>query len=233
MNATLRSMALALCLLSAACGGKKSSVGPQTLIVTPSAATVRLGKTVQFTNQGNSHTPSWSILAGPNSGVVSQTGLYRAPYFMPPTSTITVQATSGSLTSSAQVTVLDVPPDTADCAGDTPDFGEYVYVDELPEAIARVPPIYPEPAREAGIQGTVVIQALVCTSGMVFATRVVSSIPMLDEAAASAIRQWLFVPARAYHVPVAVWVAIPVRFTLHASPRVVAGPVHVLSLGGS
>jgi len=45
--------------------------------------------------------------------------------------------------------------------------------------------------------------------------RVVNSIPLLDEAAKTAVRQWVFKPALTGNEAVAVWVAVPVRFTLH------------------
>jgi len=90
-----------------------------------------------------------------------------------------------------------------------------VYVDELPEALVRVPPEYPDLAREAGVSGTVMVQALVGRDGTVRDTRVVKSIPMLDAVAVRAVRQWTFKPARAEGKPVAVWVGIPVKFSLH------------------
>jgi protein TonB len=96
-----------------------------------------------------------------------------------------------------------------------PKFGEYVYVEELPEAITKVPPIYPDMAREANVDGTVLVQALVGKDGKVKDTKVVKSIPMLDEAAVKAVVQWVFKPALSNNKPVAVWVAVPVRFTLH------------------
>jgi TonB family protein len=40
-------------------------------------------------------------------------------------------------------------------------------------------------------------------------------IQMLDAAAVAAVRQWVFKPALSNNKPVAVWVAVPVRFTLH------------------
>jgi len=49
--------------------------------------------------------------------------------------------------------------------------------------------------------------------------RVVRSIPMLDEAAVTAVRQWVFKPALSQNRPVAVWVAVPVRFALQTSTR--------------
>jgi len=96
-----------------------------------------------------------------------------------------------------------------------PAFGEYVYVEELPEAITKVSPQYPDIAREAGVDGTVLVQALVGKDGRVKDTRVVKSIPMLDAAASTAVKQWVFKPALSNNKPVAVWVAVPVRFTLH------------------
>jgi TonB family protein len=112
------------------------------------------------------------------------------------------------------------PPGGFDAApprgpGDLPRFGEYVYVEELPEVESRVAPGYPEIARRAGVEGTVLIQALVGRDGLVKDARVTKSIPMLDSAAIEAVRRWRFSPARARGEPVAVWVAVPVRFRLH------------------
>ena len=105
-------------------------------------------------------------------------------------------------------------PPAADTGG-LPKFGDYVYVEELPEAITRVPPAYPEAARKAGIQGVVMVQVLVGRDGSVVDTRIVKSIPPLDDAAAAAVRQWRFKPALTKGQPIPVWVGVPVRFTLH------------------
>ena len=96
-----------------------------------------------------------------------------------------------------------------------PKFGDYVYVEELPEAVTRIPPSYPDLAREAGVDGTVMVQALVGKDGKVKDVRVVKSIPMLDDAAKAAVRQWVFKPALSNNKPVAVWVGVPVKFSLH------------------
>jgi protein TonB len=96
-----------------------------------------------------------------------------------------------------------------------PKYGEYVYVEELPEAITKPSPEYPDLARSAGVDGTVLVQALVGKDGKVKDTKVVKSIPMLDEAAVKAVRMWVFKPALSNNKPVAVWVAVPVKFTLH------------------
>ena len=58
------------------------------------------------------------------------------------------------------------------------------------------------------------IQALVGEDGLVKDTHVIKSIPGLDESAEASVRQWVFKPARSKEKPVAVWVAVPVRFSL-------------------
>jgi protein TonB len=129
-------------------------------------------------------------------------------------------------TIASQEEIAQVTPGVASEGGDQlvvappsedelPKFGEYVYVEELPEAVTKVPPVYPDMAREASVDGTVLVQALVGKDGKVMDTKVVKSIPMLDAAAVAAVKQWVFKPALSNNKPVAVWVAVPVRFTLH------------------
>ena len=96
-----------------------------------------------------------------------------------------------------------------------PKFGDFVYVEELPDAVEKVPPDYPHWAREKGIDGTVLVQALVGRDGLVKDVRIMRSIPALDDYALAAVKQWRFKPARTKGEPVAVWVGIPVKFTLH------------------
>jgi protein TonB len=100
-------------------------------------------------------------------------------------------------------------------ANDLPKYGEYVYVDEFPHPLNQVAPQYPDRARELGVSGTVIVQALVGKDGRVEDTKIVNSIPELDDAAQTAVRQWTFKPARVKDDPVAVWVAVPVKFTLN------------------
>jgi TonB family protein len=95
-----------------------------------------------------------------------------------------------------------------------PRFGEYVSVEELPEVVTKVQPQYPASAREAGAEGTVMVQALVGKDGRVKDVLVTKSIPTLDAAATAAVRQWVFKPARGKNGPMAVWVAVPMKFTL-------------------
>ena len=74
---------------------------------------------------------------------------------------------------------------------------------------------YPDDARKAGVQGVVVIAALVCEHGKVVATKVIESIPALDAAVTDAVRQWVFQPAMIQGVTVAAWKRVPYRFSLN------------------
>src|SRR5207247_541806 len=130
----------------------------------------------------------------------------------PPEQTIASQQeiaqTTGSVESSGDGQIVVQAPTEEEL----PKFGEYVYVEELPEAITKVPPQYPDIAREAGVDGTVLVQALVGKDGKVKDVRIQKPIPMLNEAAIAAVKQWVFKPALSNNKPVAVWVAVPVRF---------------------
>lgn len=88
-------------------------------------------------------------------------------------------------------------------------------MDTAPEQLTPIVPVYPKAARDAGIQGTVMVMARVMADGTVGETRVVKSIPGLDEAAVLAVKRLRFKPASYRGNPVAVWVGVPVRFTLH------------------
>jgi protein TonB len=96
-----------------------------------------------------------------------------------------------------------------------PRVTDYVYYDEPPALVTQVKPVYPDLAREAGVDGTVQLRVLVGKDGRVKDVHVDRSIALLDEAAVAAARQWVFTPALSNGHPVMVWVAVPVRFTLH------------------
>jgi len=119
------------------------------------------------------------------------------------------QAIGSGETAGGGDSLVIAPPSDA-----LPAFGEYVYVEELPEAITKVSPEYPDIARQSSMEGTVVVQALVGKDGKVKDTKVVKSVPVLDDAAVAAVKRWVFKPALSNNKPVAVWVAVPVKFSL-------------------
>jgi protein TonB len=83
-----------------------------------------------------------------------------------------------------------------------------------PAKLRHVDPEYPELARRAGVQGTVVIECVIDASGRVDRTRVVRGIPVLDAAALAAVRQWSYRPTLVNGVAVPVVMTVTVQFHL-------------------
>jgi protein TonB len=67
---------------------------------------------------------------------------------------------------------------------------------DWPAVIKDVKPRYPPEAMQSGLQGTVEVEATIGTDGKVSAARVIRSIPVFDDAALDAVRQWLFTPPK-------------------------------------
>lgn len=93
---------------------------------------------------------------------------------------------------------------------------------EKPAALSQVRyrdtprPEYPESARRAGRQGSVLLRVLVDEHGRSKKIEIhqSSGSDALDRAAAEAIRRWRFIPARYGDQPVASWIRIPIDFSL-------------------
>jgi len=83
-----------------------------------------------------------------------------------------------------------------------------------PTKTRDVRPVYPPEAQEARIQGIVIIEATLDTSGRVSDAKVLRSIPILDQAAIDAVMQWEFTPTMLNGAPVPVIMTVTVNFTL-------------------
>jgi len=84
----------------------------------------------------------------------------------------------------------------------------------VPRKMVDVRPQYPEIARAAHVEGTIIMEAVLDTSGRVTQIRILRSVPMLDQAAVDAVRQWRYTPSLYGGHPVSVLMTITVRFTL-------------------
>jgi protein TonB len=216
MNSRLhRALCLAL-LLASGCGQRVSRVDGTGAVIVPSTAVVNQGKQMTFRVVPQDANVTWENPSGPFTGYVSSHGTYYAPLNLPAERTVTLQVSNGTPQAQALVSLKPGPVEATDCLGKGQGSrSDYVFFDELPEPIVRVPPSYPQLAIEAGVDGTVMLQAHVCACGEISEVRVIKSIPMLDQAAIDAVRQWYFRPALRNGEAMAVWVGIPVKFSLH------------------
>ena len=108
------------------------------------------------------------------------------------------------------------PPDTGSDATAPPEPPETS--DEALEPatlLSKVNPVYPDAARRAGVEGTVLLDALVSEKGRVEDVQVLRGLPMgLSESAQEAVRRWQYRPARGPSGPVASHKTVRIVFTL-------------------
>ncbi|MEF3694020.1 MAG: energy transducer TonB [Candidatus Cloacimonadota bacterium] len=95
---------------------------------------------------------------------------------------------------------------------------EFIPYDDPPVPIGSISPEYPDFAKRAGVQGTVVLEVEVYSDGVVGDIRVRRSVQAgpggLDEAAIAAVRRIRFQPGRSSGRPVDTLVIVPIEFTL-------------------
>ncbi len=80
--------------------------------------------------------------------------------------------------------------------------------------VHSVRPVYPDVARQAGIEGTVRLKAIIARDGSVQALKVISGEPALANAAVEAVRKWRYRPTVMEGKPVAVVTTVTVEFQL-------------------
>lgn len=112
--------------------------------------------------------------------------------------------------------VVDIPPPLQ--KGDVEveeEILEFWIVEQKPELIKFVNPVYPEMARRAGLQGQAIVAFIVTREGRVAEPRVLKGPEIFRAAALEAVRQFQFKPAMQNDRGVAVRMTIPIRFSLH------------------
>jgi protein TonB len=171
---------------------------PPAVRVRPAAAPAPRPATSPDLSAPTAAPPSIKVENDP-PGVVPDVGIHSADG---------VNGGTGLLSSAATIVVQ--PPDP-------PRPGGPVRVAELPVSPRRIGdtrPVYPEIARAARIEGTVIMEAVLDTTGRVTQLRVIQSVPLLDQAALAAVRQWRYTPSFYGGHPVSVLMTITVRFAL-------------------
>lgn len=83
-----------------------------------------------------------------------------------------------------------------------------------PRKLRDVAPSYPPLARQARVQGLVILQCTIDREGRVTEVKVLRGHPLLDAAAVEAVRKWLYEPTEVDGEPVPVIMTVTVNFKL-------------------
>jgi protein TonB len=83
-----------------------------------------------------------------------------------------------------------------------------------PTKVRDVRPAYPPEAMMNRVEGVVILEVVVDTSGRVADAKVLRSIPLLDQAAVDAVRQWEFAPTQLNGAAVPVILTVTVNFKI-------------------
>jgi len=83
-----------------------------------------------------------------------------------------------------------------------------------PKKLKHVNPNYPDIAKQARVQGVVILECTISPQGKVTDVKVLRGIPLLDAAAIEAVKQWVYTPTLLNGVPVPVIMTVTVNFRL-------------------
>ena len=83
-----------------------------------------------------------------------------------------------------------------------------------PRKLRNVEPAYPEVAKHARVAGMVVLEAIIGPDGKVDNVKVLRGIPLLNDSAMAAVRQWVYTPTLLNGTPVPVIMTVTVNFTM-------------------
>ncbi|PIE75764.1 hypothetical protein CSA17_05785 [bacterium DOLJORAL78_65_58] len=113
--------------------------------------------------------------------------------------------------------VIDIPPPPQE-APPPPKVIEAAPDDEVTEEVEIhwQKPVYPEIARKAQMEGTVLVKVLVGPDGSVKNAQIIQGVnPILDKAALAAALKCKFIPGKQRNIPVKAQMALPFSFRLH------------------
>ena len=117
----------------------------------------------------------------------------------------------GGIRTSASLTVVEPPPG----ATGYPAPSQPVRVGgniRGPQKMKHVDGVLPEQARQAGVRGMVILEIVIGADGTVQQAKVLRGIPLLDQAAIDAAKQWVYEPTLLNGSPVPVIMTATVNF---------------------
>jgi len=93
---------------------------------------------------------------------------------------------------------------------------EFWMVEEKPTIVTQVIPVYPEIARQAGMEGDVIVEMVIGTDGKVQSVQILRGPPVFHDAARDAAMKMTFTPAKQNDRPVRVKVSQRISFRLRS-----------------
>lgn len=85
---------------------------------------------------------------------------------------------------------------------------------KAPRKVRDHAPAYPEVAKQARVEGVVILEAVISPEGRVTEVKVLRGSPLLDDAAVTAVKSWAYTPTLLNGVPVPVVMTVTVSFKL-------------------
>lgn len=114
----------------------------------------------------------------------------------------------------------EVAPAEADAKKDARDPAEALPQERRPQPLIQTPPAYPLAMRTLELEGQVLVEFIVASTGRVEEVHaVLSTLPSFDRAAISAVRQWRFKPAVKAGRAVPTRMQVPIVFSLQREPQ--------------
>jgi TonB family protein len=138
--------------------------------------------------------------------VVTTSACHKGPVATSPASKA---AGSGQATSPPRTTTAQVSPIRPGNSG-LPGVPGIPY----PRRTKNVNPVYPPEAQQARVQGMVFIEITIDPAGKISSAVVTQSIPLLDQAALDAVRQWEYTPTVVDGKAVPVIMTVTANFTM-------------------
>jgi TonB family protein len=83
-----------------------------------------------------------------------------------------------------------------------------------PRKVKHVSPVYPDIARQARVQGVVILECTIGSDGRIEQVTVLRGVPLLEAAAVDAVKQWVYAPTLVNGVPARVIMTVTVNFKL-------------------
>ena len=133
-----------------------------------------------------------------------------------PSPTSELEAVPGALSNGAVEVVMPPPPPATVPPAPQPPSAPVRLSTGItrPTKTRDVTPVYPAVALAARVQGVVILEVTIATSGRVEDVKVLRSLPLLDHAAIDAVRQWEYAPTLFNGTAVPLVMTVTVTFAL-------------------